>query len=96
MTAYAVFIKEETTDPAGLARYTELAAPSVQRSEATPLAFFGEHHVLEGRPVEGAVILSFPDMAAARTWYEGKDYQSVLPLRQASARFSVLLVQGID
>lgn len=96
MTVYAVFIKQATNDPAGLARYTELAAPSVAQSEGTPLAFYGEHQVLEGAPIEGAVVLSFPDMAAAHTWYDGQAYQAVLPLRKAAATFSAFLVEGVS
>ena len=32
------------------------------------------------------VILEFPDMAAARSWYSSPEYQSALPIRLAAAR----------
>ena len=45
--------------------------------------------------MEGAVILRFPDMAAARAWYESPAYQEARKTRFQSADYRVFLVDGI-
>jgi uncharacterized protein (DUF1330 family) len=52
--------------------------------------------VLEGPPVEGAVILSFPSMSEARAWYESPAYQAAREHRLKGAEYRVFLVEGLD
>lgn len=94
MTAFAVITRERTTDPDALAEYREKAPLARAKHPATPLAFYGPHAVLEGEPVEGVAILSFPTMAAARAWYSSPEYQAALPHRQRGSVSRVLLVAG--
>ena len=63
MPAYVVFTREETTDEAQLQQYSEKAAAARPGHDLTPLAFYGKFELLEGDPIEGAVILRFADMA---------------------------------
>ena len=56
MPAYVVFTREETTDEAQLQQYSEKAAAARPGHDLTPLAFYGEFELLEGDPIEGAVI----------------------------------------
>ena len=65
MTAYAVIIRERTTDPDALARYRETAPLAREKHPAAPIFFYGPYEVLEGDPAEGVAILSFPTMTAA-------------------------------
>jgi uncharacterized protein (DUF1330 family) len=51
---------------------------------------------LEGPPVEGAVILSFPSMSEARAWYESPAYQAAREHRLKGAEYRVFLVEGLD
>jgi uncharacterized protein (DUF1330 family) len=41
------------------------------------------------------VVIEFPDMAAARRFYDSPDYQAILPLRQAASRGRLYLVEGV-
>jgi len=66
MPAYFVMIREKTTDAASLAEYGPRASLAAQNHPLKPLAIYGALDQLEGDVVEGAVILEFPDMAAAR------------------------------
>ena len=43
---------------------------------------------------EAAVILGFPDMQAARTWYHSEAYQTVVQHRFKGAKFRAFLTEG--
>ncbi len=96
MTAYAVIIRERTTDAGALARYRETAPRAREKHPVTPIAFYGPYEVLEGNPAEGVAILSFPTMAAARAWYSSPEYQAALPHRKHGSVSRVILVAGTD
>ena len=69
MEAFVVFTREETSDPHALATYSAGVGPSFDGHDVTFLAAYGAIQHLEGPPIEGAVILRFPTMQAARDWY---------------------------
>lgn len=96
MSAYVVFIREETTDPAQLQQYAQLAPAARAGHEITRLAFYGQLDVLEGPPAEGVAILRFPDMDAARAWYRSPAYQEARRHRLQGAHYRMLLVEGSD
>lgn len=56
----------------------------------------GNAEVLEGGadqyPVK--VILEFPSMAAAKGWYNSKEYQAILPHRTKNAEGKLVFVEG--
>ena len=55
----------------------------------------GEVEVLEGAWAESVVVLSFPDMTKARTWYKSPAYQEILHLRTDHLIGDVILVNGV-
>ena len=67
MSAYFVMIREQTLDSAALADYGPRASLAAQGHPLKPLATYGTLDQLEGDPIEGAVILEFPDMAETCT-----------------------------
>lgn len=83
MSAYFVMIREKTTDPASLAEYGPRAALAAQGHPLKPLAAYGALDQVEGDGVEAAVILEFPDMAAARAWYDSPSYHGQKQLNKA-------------
>ena len=95
MTAYVIFIRKKTYDQAGLAKYAESAAPTAKLHPVERLAFYGAHETLEGTPVEGAVVLSFPSMTEAKAWYDSPEYQAAAAYRKSAADFQIILVEGI-
>ncbi|SEN35617.1 Uncharacterized conserved protein, DUF1330 family [Luteibacter sp. UNCMF331Sha3.1] len=96
MTAYAVFTRESTQDPAELATYNATVKPTFEGHPITFHALYGEFEVLEGPPIEGMVIVSFPTMAAARDWYHSPAYQAVAQHRFRGATYRCVLVEGVD
>lgn len=95
MTAYVVMIRERVRNEEALARYGALAREARGDHDLTPLAFYGAIETLEGPAADGAVILSFPDMAAARAWYDSPAYAKAREHRFAGADYRVLLVEGL-
>lgn len=96
MSAYVVLIRERTTDAAELALYRQKAAAARAGHDITPLASYGAFEVLEGASMEGAVILRFPSVEAARSWYASPDYQNALPHRLKGADCRMFLIEGVD
>ena len=76
-----MFTREQTNDSEQIAQYAQKAPLTREGRDLTALAFYGEFEVLEGNNIEGAVILRFPDMAAARDWYNSPTYQEALKHR---------------
>ena len=94
MTVYAVFIHEHTRDRAELDRYAELA-PLARREDMRLLVRYGAQKSLEGAPPEGLVIIAFPDMHAAQSWYDSDAYERARAHRLKGGDYRVILVEGI-
>jgi uncharacterized protein (DUF1330 family) len=61
--------------------YREKSRPVNSGHPLKPLALHGNHEVLEGPAIEGAVILEFPTMEATRTYYHSAAYQEAVKHR---------------
>jgi uncharacterized protein (DUF1330 family) len=95
MSAYFVMIREQTIDPVTLADYGPRASLAAQGHPLKPLATYGTLDQLEGDPIEGAVILEFPDMAAARAWYDSPSYQAAVKFRHAGSKSTAFFIEGL-
>jgi uncharacterized protein (DUF1330 family) len=42
------------------------------------------------------VILEFPDLDAAKRWYESPKYEQAKTLREGAAKLRMVAVQGLD
>ncbi|HXQ99802.1 MAG TPA: DUF1330 domain-containing protein [Pseudomonas sp.] len=96
MSAYVIFIRENTLDPAQMQEYANQAPAARTGHDITRLAFYGEFEALEGPSAEGVAILRFPDMGAARAWYHSPAYQQAREHRLKGADYRMLLVEGSD
>jgi uncharacterized protein (DUF1330 family) len=95
MTAYVVFTRERTRDALEMANYGSAAAAARVGHVLKPLAFYGPCETLEGAPIEGAVIVEFADMAAARAWYDSPAYQAAVKHRFLGADYRVFITEGL-
>jgi uncharacterized protein (DUF1330 family) len=92
MAAYFLFDNLEVTDPNGLARYAKQAAKTVADHGGRYLATAATPEVFEGEPaVKSLVLIEFPDIDAARAWYDSPAYQRLKALRHRSARNTAVL-----
>jgi uncharacterized protein (DUF1330 family) len=95
MSAYIIFTKEREHDSAAMAEYSAIAGPSLGGHSAKPLAYYGAIETLEGPEAAGCVIVEFPDMDAARAWYQSDAYQEARKLRFQGADYRVFITQGM-
>jgi uncharacterized protein (DUF1330 family) len=96
MTAYVIFTRERTTDAAELKLYGEKAGAAREGHALTPLAFYGKVDMLEGEPIEGCVVLSFPTMAEAHAWYDSPIYQAAREHRLKGSDYRIFIAEGVD
>ena len=95
MTAYIVFQADRTKDKAELDTYSANVGPAMAGHKFTAHAVYGHHEVLEGPPVEGVVILSFPTFAEAKAWYDSPAYTEVRQHRFKGADYRAVIVEGV-
>ena len=55
----------------------------------------GETEILEGTWAGSVIVLSFPDMMKARTWYRSPAYQKILHLRTDHVVSDIILADGV-
>jgi uncharacterized protein (DUF1330 family) len=95
MSVYMVFSRHKTVDADSLERYAELIMPTFETHSVKVLAAYGECEVIEGEPIESAVILEFPSFEEARAWYGSPIYADIRPLRFNGALYSGFMVEGV-
>ena len=42
------------------------------------------------------LIIEFPSMDAARSWYESPEYQEILPIRLKASKDNMVIVEGVS
>jgi len=95
MTTYVVFTRERTTDPKEMAVYAEKARAAGEGHPMTRLAMYGDIQTLEGSPIEGSVILSFPTREEALAWYNSPLYAEAKEHRFKGADYRVFMIEGV-
>jgi uncharacterized protein (DUF1330 family) len=95
MAAFVVFMRERTKDQSELDTYTPMASASLDGHAITFHAAYGRHEVLEGPPVEGVVIISFPTFEEAKAWYDSPAYRAAREHRFKGADYRGVIVDGL-
>lgn len=95
MAAYIVFTREKMRNKADYDAYASRSRATLAGHTFKPLASYGQCETLEGANVEGAVILEFPTMEAAKAWYDGPAYREARLDRFKGADYRVFIVQGV-
>ena len=96
MTAYAIAHLRDVDLNAEIVDY-------IKRIDET-LTPFGGRFLIHGvtpeiieEPWEGdLVVIAFPDIGAARSWYASPAYQAILPLRTRNSRSAAIIVDGVS
>ena len=94
MTAY--YIGEHIiTDPEAFDFYLSKVIPIIERAGGRYLTKSGSQEILEGdwKP-NRVVIIEFPDLATARSWYDSPEYRPLIALRQKAATDVMMVVDG--
>ena len=90
-------VYENIDDWDGYDRYRREVMPSLEAFGAKFLVRGGAFTTVEGdMPFERIAVLEFPSREAAEAWYHSDAYQAVLPLRLASARCQLVMVDCVE
>ena len=96
MKAY-VIVQETVTDEQVFAEYRSRVAETLAPYQARFLVRVGRLSIEEGVwPHPRLVVLEFPSREAASGWYRSAAYQAVLPLRRASCKGNLIIVDGME
>ncbi len=96
MTAYLI-IEARIHDRERFDRYARAVSALVSRHGGRYLVLGGEQVPLEGNWSGARVVVSaWPDVAAARRFWDSPEYADVRRLRDGTGEFRVLLVDGTD
>lgn len=95
MKAYAVGHFETVDFNAEIVEYLQRIVGTLEPFEGRFLIHGGDLQVLEHEWRGNLVVIEFPDLAAARAWYESPAYQEILPLRTKNSQGRVALATGV-
>jgi len=95
MAAY-VIVDIEVTDPVQYETYKRMAARTVTAHGGRYIVRGGQAERLEGTwTPRRVVVLEFPSMEQARTWWSSDDYRAARDVRREAATFQMILVEGV-
>jgi uncharacterized protein (DUF1330 family) len=96
MPAYVIFLREKPIhNQAEMDIYTRGSRERPRDPNLKPLAVYGALETLEGETADGVVILEFPTMADAKSWYYSPAYQAAAEHRKRGAEYRAMIVQGL-
>ena len=95
MPAYIVFTREKMRDQSSMDTYSKAAGGTLAGHAVKPLVAYGKHETLEGAPIDGAVILEFPNVDAAKAWYNSPAYTEARKHRFAGADYRAFIAEGL-
>ncbi len=90
-----IIAEVEVTDPDTYATYRAQTPGVIERYGGRFIVRGGNAELLEGdREPARIVVIEFPDVAAARRFYNSPDYQAIIGIRQRAATSRLILVEG--
>jgi len=96
MPAYVIAAVEDSWDQDKLVQYREGNTEAVAAHGGRFVARGGATAVLEGDwDPQRIVLIEFPDMDAARAWYESDDYAPLRELRRSASTTNIVAVEGL-
>ncbi|GGM55156.1 hypothetical protein GCM10011608_45010 [Micromonospora sonchi] len=96
MTAYALAHLRREPIHADVLEYMERVQVTLAPFGGRFIVHGGTIDVLEGSWPGDVVIIEFPDMTKARSWYDSSNYQEIKPLRTMHLAGEVILVEGVE
>ena len=95
MAAYLI-ARVEVTNPEAYENYKKLAAEAIAKYEGRYLARGGNMETLEGdEEWRRVVIVVFPTLEQAKTFYNSPEYAEAKAAREGAARGQFVIVDGI-
>ena len=96
MAAY-VLAEIEITNPDGYKEYTKNVPATIAKYGGRFLVRGGATEALEGEwPQRRRVLIEFPSLEAAKTWWDSPEYEKPKALRRANSTGRLLLLEGVQ
>jgi uncharacterized protein (DUF1330 family) len=92
-----IIVETDIHDPEQYEQYKQAAPGAVAAGGGRFIVRGGELAVLEGdwQP-KRLVLLEFPDLEAAKRFYDSSEYQDAKRLREGAAHLNMVAVTGLD
>jgi uncharacterized protein (DUF1330 family) len=91
-----VIVEIDVHDPEAYGPYIQGASASVAAAGGRYLVRGGRTESIEGdAPRSRVVVMEFPDMEAANSWYHSDAYQDVVGIRHGAAVSRIFVAEGI-
>lgn len=94
MSAYIV-AHIDVTNPAQYEQYKILSTLAMRAHDAKLLVRGGEEVVMEGKSLKRTVIIEFPSMKAAQSFYNSPQYRRARNARDGAAKVDMAIIQGV-
>ena len=96
MSAYLI-ANVDVQDPVAYEDYRSRTGAIIERHGGRFIVRGGTVHALEGEPwAHRLVIIEFPNLAAAKGFYDSAEYQEAIPFRTRASEGQLLIVEGHD
>ncbi|MEW2557709.1 DUF1330 domain-containing protein [Streptomyces griseorubiginosus] len=95
MTAYAIAHLRAATPHPEIAEYIERISGTFEPYGGRFLVHGTQHEVREGEWPGHVVVIGFPGIGEARSWWESAAYQEIAPLRSRHIQGDIILVEGV-
>jgi uncharacterized protein (DUF1330 family) len=96
MPGYALAHLRDIRPHPEIADYLERIQPTLDPFSGLFLVHGAEVEVREGAWPGTVVVIEFPNLGEARSWYESEAYRKILPLRTRHIDGDVVLVEGVS
>jgi uncharacterized protein (DUF1330 family) len=93
MAAYVIG-EIDVTDPATYQDYGKQVLPTIQKFGGRFVVRGGKAEALEGAAPKRMVVLEFPTLEQAQSWYRSAEYAPLIKLRQKASRGRLIVVEG--
>ena len=86
----------EVTNPDLMGEYAGKVGATVEAHGGKAIVRGGVTETVEGEwQPKRLVVLKFPDMVAAKAWYNSAEYQEILPVRLEASNGDLIMVEGM-
>ncbi|GAA3044268.1 DUF1330 domain-containing protein [Streptomyces glomeratus] len=95
MAAYVIAHLQEAAPHLEIAEYLERITATFEPYGGRFLVHATQHEVKEGGWPGDVVVVGFPGVAEARSWWDSPAYREIAPLRSRHVKSDIILVAGV-
>lgn len=95
MPAYVLAHLQDAAPHPDIAEYIERLPGTFEPYGGRYLVHATKHEVKEGSWTGGVVMIGFPEIADAQSWWDSPAYREIAPLRSRHIEGNIILVEGV-